>query len=597
MHGVTAPPDPNAAFAAAERAYVDGRFTDAREHLSATAGLGHPAAYHLLAVVEQALGDLPAARAQFEAALRLRPSDPGIWNDFGTLLRCAGDSLGALGAYDRALEISPRFTEAMFNRALLLVQFGRRAEARDAFRALIHLQPTLARSWNGIALLEREDGDLAAAASAYDRALALAPGDKLAMVGRARIALERAEPDSVERYRAARRLAPENLELAIDEAEARLGAGDRTALAEFATIARAAPDWTHGQIALARMRWEQGERSGSADHIEALLKVQPANASLWRDYIELLARCGEPARAADAAERARHSVADPTPFALVEAIQSGKAGQVERAEALFEKLSPEVEGRNIHEGVHRIRRGDLERALVLVEAALGEDRWDYAAWGIAEILYRKTGDDRAHWLSDQPGLVGVSSLDLDSADFQAVDTLLKQLHRNAVETVGQSVHGGTQTRWQLFDRMEPEIARLRLAVEQAVSRHMAGLPAFDPTHPLLRHNGRQMKIAASWSVRFLDAGYHVPHYHPKGLISSACYFRVPPHGALPQEGWLEIGRPPADFLMDLEPLQTIEPKPGQLVLFPSYLFHGTRPFSAGERVSVAFDATAAESST
>jgi len=25
------------------------------------------------------------------------------------------------------------------------------------------------------------------------------------------------------------------------------------------------------------------------------------------------------------------------------------------------------------------------------------------------------------------------------------------------------------------------------------------------------------------------------------------------------------------------------------VLFPSFLFHGTRPFSAGERLSVAFD--------
>jgi len=30
-------------------------------------------------------------------------------------------------------------------------------------------------------------------------------------------------------------------------------------------------------------------------------------------------------------------------------------------------------------------------------------------------------------------------------------------------------------------------------------------------------------------------------------------------------------------------------EPGRLVLFPSYLYHGTRPFSAGERLSVAFD--------
>ena len=54
-------------------------------------------------------------------------------------------------------------------------------------------------------------------------------------------------------------------------------------------------------------------------------------------------------------------------------------------------------------------------------------------------------------------------------------------------------------------------------------------------------------------------------------------------------GWLEIGRPPPQFGLDLAPLATIEPKPGRLFLFPSYIFHGTRPFAGGERLTVAFD--------
>jgi len=39
----------------------------------------------------------------------------------------------------------------------------------------------------------------------------------------------------------------------------------------------------------------------------------------------------------------------------------------------------------------------------------------------------------------------------------------------------------------------------------------------------------------------------------------------------------------------LPPIRTIEPKPGRLVLFPSTMWHGTRPFDAGERLTVAFD--------
>jgi hypothetical protein len=30
-----------------------------------------------------------------------------------------------------------------------------------------------------------------------------------------------------------------------------------------------------------------------------------------------------------------------------------------------------------------------------------------------------------------------------------------------------------------------------------------------------------------------------------------------------------------------------------VALFPSYMYHGTRPFSAGERLTVAFDVVAA----
>ena len=586
-------PNPAEAFAAAERAFLEHRFGDARAILGSLAGLAHPAVHHLRAIVEHELGDLSSAREQFEAAARLAPADPQLWNNFGILLEQIDDLPAALAAYERALHLSPALTDAMFNRGVLLNRLGRRAEARQVFESLIRPQPGNARFWNGLAVVEKEDGDLKAAAAAYDRALEASPGDALATIGRARVALERQEPDAAERYRTARRLAPGNLELALDEAEARLDAGDRAALDDLAALARAAPDWTAGQIALARMRWEQGDIAGFTDHVEALLESRPESGALWRDYVHLLANCGEPARAADAALRARSETPDDGAFQLAEAIHAGKAGQIERAEALFATLRVGVPGRDLNESVHRIRRGELDRALALIEAVLEAERWNLAAWGIAEVLYRKLGRARAEWLSGQPGLVGVSDLSLDRGDFDAADRLLAQLHEHTVETVGQSVRDGTQTRWNLFDRVEPELAVLHAAIRRALDDHVARLPARDDQHPLLRHRDRRMKVSASWSVRFLAAGHHVAHYHPSGLISSACYFRTPPPGT-DREGWLEIGRPPEDFLLDLEPIEFVEPKPGRLVLFPSYLFHGTRPFAAGERMSVAFDVSAGE---
>ena len=77
------------------------------------------------------------------------------------------------------------------------------------------------------------------------------------------------------------------------------------------------------------------------------------------------------------------------------------------------------------------------------------------------------------------------------------------------------------------------------------------------------------------------------------MLSSACYISLPGTTAAfreRREGWLELGRPPSELGLALEPLAVIRPEPGLLALFPSYLFHGTRPFADGERLTVAFDA-------
>jgi hypothetical protein len=103
-----------------------------------------------------------------------------------------------------------------------------------------------------------------------------------------------------------------------------------------------------------------------------------------------------------------------------------------------------------------------------------------------------------------------------------------------------------------------------------------------------------LSFGPSWSVRLAGSGFHFAHVHPGGVMSSACYISLPEGMGEqdPQEGWLEIGRPPPQLKVDLPPIATVEPRPGRLVLFPSYIFHGTRPFKAGERLTVAFDVVA-----
>jgi len=74
-----------------------------------------------------------------------------------------------------------------------------------------------------------------------------------------------------------------------------------------------------------------------------------------------------------------------------------------------------------------------------------------------------------------------------------------------------------------------------------------------------------------------------------GWLSSALYIVLPPDLGQDDAGWLTLGEPQAQLGLDLPPFRIVEPKPGRLALFPSWMWHGTRPFGEGERMTVAFD--------
>ncbi|MFM7625540.1 MAG: 2OG-Fe(II) oxygenase family protein [Gammaproteobacteria bacterium] len=103
-----------------------------------------------------------------------------------------------------------------------------------------------------------------------------------------------------------------------------------------------------------------------------------------------------------------------------------------------------------------------------------------------------------------------------------------------------------------------------------------------------------------WGTRLTAGGAQSPHHHPLGEMSGVVYVGLPEEmrSTDPQAGALEFGRPPARLTLPSGPaaarraaVHVVTPAPGRVVLFPSHLWHSTRPFSAsGSRVSLAFDA-------
>ncbi len=236
-----------------------------------------------------------------------------------------------------------------------------------------------------------------------------------------------------------------------------------------------------------------------------------------------------------------------------------------------------------------IRSGDIANAEAAALAATRIAPDDQTGWSLLTVIWRLTGDVREAWLADYNRLV--MEIDLDGIDLAATAAALTGLHRTQEHPAEQSLRGGTQTRGLLFEKADPAIRALRDSISRGIADALVGLPD-DPAHPFLRRKASGFLFAGSWSVRLRSEGHHIGHIHPSGWLSSAAYVDLPPEVAGSQrEGALAFGVPETLLGVDLAPRRTVAPCVGKLVLFPSYFWHGTLPFtSTSPRLTVAFDA-------
>ena len=583
--------DVNALFARAERAFAAGQHGAARADLAQVLKLvgPQPPVLHLMALNEARAGDAVAARQAFTRALRAAPGDAQIHNNFANFLKNQHDNDGALRHYGEALRLMPGLHQARLNRAILLNSLDRPEAARADLDQLLAVLPNdpAVRQTSGAAHLAA--GNLEAAAADFDAVLAVRPNDLKALHGRARAAMVAGEEArAISLYRAALALAPDDPELALGLSEALEAAGEADAAAPLEAALARRPDWLDGHAALARLRAEAGAGEEFDADWRAAIAARPADAKLSLARISCLISASRPMAAlsgidAHVARHGRSATSD-----LYEATAAIEAGDAERAGAALARVggAPETV---LPRARLALMTGDPAAAAALLEPLARARPDDVLPWAHLDIAWRLLGDDRHHWLSGQPGLVATQDIEYEE-DWDQLAEVLRGLHHARSHPIGQSLRGGTQTRGRLFGRAEPEIAALSRAIMAAVERHLAGLPAADPGHPLLRHRDKRPGFSGSWSVRLTGGGFHVAHVHPAGRLSSACYIALPEGIDGPaRPGWLEVGGPPAELCLDLKPLHQIRPQPGRLALFPSTLFHGTRPFPAGERMTVAFD--------
>jgi tetratricopeptide (TPR) repeat protein len=453
----------------------------------------------------------------------------------------------------------------------------------------IEAAPSDARLWHVKGLMHREQERRELAIPALQRAIELAPNEPLIVHAYARTLLEAGLP-SVEPFARAMKLSPNRPEI-VRGMVAALAAEGRMddAMAGMEMALRNSPLWSEGHNLLAQLRWANGERTDFTRSFDAALARHPDSLELRRDQLVQLMHAEQWEEALARIESGSAAMGENALFLAYEAYVLSETGDLAAADRLFDRLpAAAVADIDVRRVRHLLRAGRADAASDLLDHWL-ETGEQLLFWHYAASAWRLTGDERVEWLAGDDRFVGIYDLTEELPPLDGLAETLRRLHTARSQPLAQSVRGGTQTDGNLFHRIEPELVALREAVRGAVARHAAQLPPPDPRHPLLRARPEAIRFMGAWSVRLAGGGHHGNHVHPHGWLSSALYIVLPPDLGHEQAGWFTLGEPQAELGLDLPPTRVIEPAPGRLVLFPSWMWHGTRPFSEGERMTVAFD--------
>ncbi|HEX4273410.1 MAG TPA: tetratricopeptide repeat protein [Rhizomicrobium sp.] len=511
---------------------------------------------------------LEPAVAAFQVAIRLNPNFPDTYLALGRVQRQLGQLQEAQNTYRKLLRVQPNNADAYVALSSVLAESGQLAEAEAPLRrALACVKDGRAEAaiHNNLAILLSNQRRHAEALESLDHTQALTP--ELPSLGQRRIdilyQLGRYE-DCLQQYKTLLERNPADAQLhhAYNSLLHRLGRKD-----EYLASYDRAPQTR--EILLGKARLLSLEKRGS--EVEQIY-----NALLARDPFDPAAVAGHASNLMLMGRYGESVVA----FELL-------ASRPGAGAAIFNSAAGAA-----------LLAGDPQKAEQFCQAGLRLNRYDQSSLALLGTAWRMQGDERDEDLNGYDRFVGV--FDLEPPDgFPSMESFnaelgvyLEALHPKADAYLEQSLHGGSQTEGGLFGAGHPLVEKLRLRIEEALSRYVADLAPND-AHPFLARRAGKFRYSGSWSCLMRGQGFHVNHLHPEGWISSAYYATAPEETKDPdtRNGWIKFGEPSLDVPLKNAIRRAVQPVPGRLVLFPSYMWHGTIPLQAHSlRTTIAFDA-------
>jgi uncharacterized protein (TIGR02466 family) len=519
-------------------------------------------AHQLRALVLRSQGEFKDALKSIQKALKISPNDPECLNTLGNIQSDLGQEVQAMRAYRKSLKAAPNYLNASQNLGELLLRRHDPIDAIDVFQNALDNHKDNQGLLRGLLIALKEANQTETALELLSRiqrsaAMSLTVGHILTAANR------------------------------FDEAKQ-----------AFQHAMSFEPNLSPAFESLAQLYWLQDGEEGVRTFLEGVLKSNAnvgilviLSAKIFRQIgdddkaMALLAECETRFGAHPEIHSARAEV-------MIERGQ-GEAAFAETEAAL--RLQP---GNLRHVSPHAraaLMTGKAKLALTVCKMAQTADPKNQYWIAMEATALRALGQPYEHLFNYKDHVLAFdievpaeyNSMDDFMADLKSA---LEETHTTNFHPLGQSPRGGTQSTYDLRFVENKVIQTFFKALNTPIKSYMKSIGTAQG-HPMTARNSGKFALSGAWSVSLREGGHHVNHVHPRGWISSAFYVDVPEdiENAKDKEGWIKFGEPPF-AVKGLEPEHYIAPKKGRLVLFPSYMWHGTVPITGdATRMTLPFD--------
>ena len=503
-------------------------------------------------------GRLQQAEAQAQALLGAYPKAPVLYNIIGLCQQQQGRLREAAASFRKLLAIDPAIAEIHFNLGVLQTQLNDQKAAVASYRKALQLKPSLPSVHFNLGALLQGQGFLKEAAQHYQKAVDLVPrffeafgnlGAVLQLQGR------------------------------LDEAEECY----RKGLAIHADA--------HGHFNLGTVLYGLGRHQEAVQEFRAAVSLDPDVAEAWNSLGETLRDRGEMEEAVRCYQRALAAQPDHdrAQYNLGETLCL--AGRLHDAIAYFEASDFADSKERALQCLYKSGQFELFKQRFDQLAAQAKHR-SVLLGALAAHYAANFGQQNAYQFCKQPmDYVLHTRIDeLATPESPLLHALLQDIRHLAIaeRKQGRLVYG-MQSAGNLLLRREASFQQLAALIRQKVAEYRQHFAS--SREEIIQAFPRRIEFTSSWYLRMQQGGYLTSHIHEEGWISGCVYLKLPERSNA-HEGSFAYSTDGDDYprLHDDFPSRIVDQQVGDLVLFPSSLFHRTIPFhSAQERVCVAFD--------